>query len=98
VGGLLAVVVSAVLLLSVVFRGLVNPLNLWTIVLGAIAGSLALQRRPTRLALLVAVIVLAGAALPALIGGVGWLYLPSMVLLIAEIVSPARGKASRGIA
>ncbi len=90
IGGLLAVAVSVVLLVSVVFRGLVNPLNLWTILLGAIAGTLALQRRPTRLALFVSIVLLVGAALPALIGGVGYLYVPSIILLVVEILAPAR--------
>jgi hypothetical protein len=90
IGGLLAVAVSVVLLVSVVFRGLVNPLNLWTVLLGAIAGTLALQRRPTRLALFVSIVLLVGAALPALIGGVGYLYVPSIILLVVEILAPAR--------
>ena len=89
-GGLLALAVSVVLLLSVIFRGIVNALNLWTIVLGAIAGVLALQRRPTRLALFVSIVLLVGAALPAAIGGVGYLYVPSVILLVVEILTPGR--------
>ncbi|MDP9299325.1 MAG: hypothetical protein M3P43_00265 [Actinomycetota bacterium] len=90
IGGLIAVALSAVLLLSVVVRGLVSPLNLWTVILGAGAGTLALQRRPTRLALIVSIVLLVGAALPALIGGVGYLYVPSIILLVVEILAPAR--------
>jgi hypothetical protein len=85
VGGALSLVVSVALLISVTVRGLVNGLNLWTIVLGGVAGLLALQPRATGRALVVAVALLVGAALPALIGGIGWLYLPSLILLVVGI-------------
>src|SRR2546423_12558165 len=93
VGGLLAISVSGVLLASVVFRHLTNALNLWTILLGAIAGVLALQKRPTRLGLTLCEIFLVAAALPALIAGVGFLYIPSIVLILAEIFLDTRSAA-----
>ena len=71
-------------------RHLTNALNLWTIALGAIAGVLALQRRPTRLALLLCVILLVAAALPAAIGGVGYLYVPSILLIAFEALMAGR--------
>ena len=89
-GGLLAISISVVLLASVVLRGLEDALNIWTIVLGAIAGVLALQHRPTRLGLFLCVILLIAAALPALIGGVGYLYVPSILLLLFEVLAPAK--------
>jgi hypothetical protein len=89
-GGLLAVAVSVVLLVSILFRGGLNAVNLWTIVLGGVAGVLALQRRPTRLALFVSIVLLVGAALPAAIAGVGYLYIPSVILLVVEVLTPGR--------
>jgi hypothetical protein len=90
IGGLLAVSLSVVLLGSVVVRHLTDALNLWTIVLGAMGGLLALPQRPTRLGLILCEIFLIAAALPATIGGVGFLYAPSIVLILAELLLKTR--------
>jgi hypothetical protein len=93
VGGLIAVFISVVLLASVVFRHLTNALNLWTIVLGAMGGLLALQQRPTRLGLTLCEIFLLAAALPAVMGGVGFLYVPSILLILAELLLRTRARS-----
>ena len=90
VGGLIAISLSVLLLGSVVVRHLTNALNLWTILLGAIGGLLALQQRPTRLGLILCEIFLIAAALPAAIGGVGFLYVPSILLILAELLLKTR--------
>jgi hypothetical protein len=95
VGGLIAISLSVILLASVVFRQLTNALNLWTIVLGATAGLLALQQRPTRLGLILCEIFLIAAALPAAIGGVRLLYVPSILLILAELLLRTRSLRSR---
>jgi hypothetical protein len=89
VGGLIAISLSVLLLGSVMVRHLTNALNLWTIVLGAVGGLLALQERPTRLGLILCEIFLIAAALPAAIGGVGFLYVPSILLVGAGILFKA---------
>ena len=95
VGGLIAISLSVVLLGSVVIRHLTNAINLWTIVLGAMGGLLALQQRPTRLGLILCEIFLLAAALPAAIGGVGFLYVPSILLILAELLLRTRSARSR---
>jgi hypothetical protein len=90
VGGLIAISLSVLLLGSVVLRHLTNALNLWTILLGAMGGLLALQQRPTRLGLILSEIFLIAAALPAAIGGVGFLYVPSILLILAELLLKTR--------
>jgi hypothetical protein len=90
VGGLLAVSVSGILFVSVVLRHLVDALNLWTIILGAIGALLAMQHRPTRLGLILCEIFLIAAALPAAIGGVGFLYVPSILFVLGELLFRAR--------
>lgn len=57
-----------------------NPMNGWTILLGFFAAGL-LWARPGNGCLLAAWIALLLAMLPALIGGLGLLFLPSLVLV-----------------
>lgn len=54
-----------------------NPLSVWTILLGFVAATLLLRspRSPD-----LACLLLLAAMLPAMIGGFGLLYLPSLVL------------------
>jgi hypothetical protein len=74
--GALAGAVSAVLLVTVLVRGAgPNLLNGWTIVLGFLATGLRVARAG-RGHLLAAWIILVLAMAPALIGGLGLLYLP----------------------
>ncbi|MGH9031926.1 MAG: hypothetical protein ACRDZV_07320 [Acidimicrobiia bacterium] len=81
VAGVLAVAVSALLLLAVTGGDVgLNPLNGWTILLGFVAGGLVLARSDGRYRAFAALILILGM-LPALIGGVGFLYVPSLILL-----------------
>jgi len=57
-----------------------NPLNVWTILLGFLAAAL-LWTRPGNGRLLPAWIALMLAMLPALVGGLGLLFLPSLALV-----------------
>jgi len=77
----LAAAVSAALLVTVLLRDIgLNPLNVWTIVLGLLASGL-LAVPGTRGHLLAPWIILVLAMVPALIGGLGILYLPSLVMI-----------------
>jgi hypothetical protein len=77
----LAGVVSAGLLAIVLVRDVgLNPLNAWTILLGFLAAAL-LWTRASNGRVLAAWIALLLAMLPALMGGLGLLFLPSLVLL-----------------
>ena len=78
--GALAGAVSAVLLITGLVRDVgLNLLNGWTIVLGFLAAGL-LVARAGRGRVLAAWIILVLAMAPALIGGLGLLYLPSLIL------------------
>lgn len=79
-GGWLGVGVSLLLLGVVFVRGVgLNVLNGWTIVVGAAAGLLTVA--PRRPALVVDFALVLLAMLPALFGGLGLLYLPSLILI-----------------
>lgn len=81
VGGLLAVAVSSALLVFVLARPVgLNPLNSWTVLLGIIGGLVAV-RRPVGTGRWLAALILILALFPALPGGLGLLYLPSLALL-----------------
>jgi len=93
VGGTLAVAVSSLLLVVVLVRDVgVNPLNGWTIFMGA-AGGIIAAASPTRTRIPCAWLMVFLAALPALVGGFGLLYVPSLVLLPIgrRVVAPAKG-------
>lgn len=80
VAGVLAAGVSGVLLVAVLVRDVgLNPLNGWTILLGFLGAGLLLGRSD-RASALGASLLLLLALLPALIGGLGLLYVPSLVL------------------
>lgn len=85
-GGALALVVAAALSLVVVARDAVNALTLWTVLVGAAAGVLAMRSRGGRGGLVAAAMVML-AALPALFGGLGFLYVPAALLMVASAVS-----------
>lgn len=79
--GGLALAVSVVIAASLPLRGVdFNVLNAWTLLLGAVGGVLALTAK-SKGWVVGALAFLVLAALPALFGWVGWLYLPSIVLL-----------------
>ena len=87
VGGILAVAVSSLLLVVVLVRDVgVNPLNGWTIFMGAAGGIIAVDT-PTPIRLLCAWLMVFLAAGPALVGGFGLLYVPSLVLLPVRAAS-----------
>lgn len=81
-GALLALVFSVGLAFAVVIRDVAfNPLNLWTIVGGALGGAIVVAS-PGHARL--AAVIVAVAAAPALIGGLGLLYAPSVILLASR--------------
>lgn len=77
----MAIVVSVVLLAIVLSRDVgLDPFNGWTIGLGLAGGVLAVRATslPKRV---VAVVLVFFALVPALVGGMGLLYVPSLVLI-----------------
>ncbi|HEV2070728.1 MAG TPA: hypothetical protein VGR26_13125 [Acidimicrobiales bacterium] len=92
VAGTLAAGVSGVLLVVVLVRDVgLNPLNGWTILLGFL-GAVLFLRRSDRASAFGASLLLFLALLPALIGGLGLLYVPSLVL---GVVVGAGGSGQR---
>lgn len=89
IGGWLAIEVSFLLLGVVLVRGVgLNAFNGWTIAVGIAGGVMANAGR--RMAdLVIAVGLLLIAMLPAMFGGLGLLYLPSLALIL-----PVRGRAA----
>ena len=82
-GAVLSTVVSVVLLGMVIAREHVslNVLNGWTIALGFVAAWLLWRRSDSR-SMVAACIALLAAAIPALVGGLGLLYVPSLVIAL----------------
>ncbi|HEV2071331.1 MAG TPA: hypothetical protein VGR26_16190 [Acidimicrobiales bacterium] len=93
VAGVLAAGVSGVLLLVVLVRDHVslNPLNGWTILLGFLGAGLFLRRCDRASAFAASLLLLLGLV-AALIGGLGLLYVPSVVL---GVVAGAGGGGQR---
>jgi hypothetical protein len=80
-GGWLAIFVSVALLVIVLVRDVgLNPFNGWTIGLGLIGGAVAI-RAATVTETVVATVIVLLATVPALLGGMGLLYVPSLVLI-----------------
>jgi hypothetical protein len=93
--GGLATLVSGLLLVIVLVRDVgLNPLNGWTIFLGFLAAGLLLGRSDGA-SVFAACVVLLLAMIPALIGGLGLLYLPALVLGAVGGGSQRRGDACR---
>ncbi|HSL12418.1 MAG TPA: hypothetical protein VLA82_13995 [Actinomycetota bacterium] len=85
VAGGLAVAVAIVVAVSLPLRDVdFNAANLWTLLLGAAGGLLAFLAR-SKGSLAGATVAITLAALPALVGWVGWLFLPSLVILILSL-------------
>lgn len=81
-GGALAVVASVALAVIVLVRDVgLNAGNGWTILLGLAAGAVVLAQ-PARTVVLSAAVVLVLGMLPALFGGMGLVYGPSLTLLV----------------
>ena len=92
VAGILAASVPGVLLVVVLVRDVgLNPLNGWTILLGSLGAGLFLIRSDPASAFAASLLLLL-ALLPALIGGLGLLYVPSLVL---GVVVGAGGEGQR---
>ncbi len=81
VAGYWAASISGVLLVVVLVRDhvSVNPANGWTILLGLLGAGLFLGRSDRASAFGASLLLLLGLA-PALIGGIGLFYVPSVVL------------------
>ena len=85
VAGGLAVAVAIVVAVSLPLRDVdVNAANLWTLLLGAAGGLLAVLAT-SKGPLTGATVAITLAALPALVGWVGWLFLPSLGLLVFSL-------------
>ena len=91
-GAIWAAAMSALLAIWLVVRASVdlNPLNFATLVLATAAAVIAIWRSTSLTALIISDVLLFLAMVPALIGGVGFLYLPALVLLIAGTVRVGR--------
>lgn len=77
-----AIGTSALLIVLVVARGVgINLLNGWTILLGLAAGFLIILRPSELWSGDIALLLLVLAVVPALVGGVGLLYIPSIALI-----------------
>lgn len=80
-GGVTSVAVSTGLLVVVLLRDVgLNALNGWTILLGLAAG-VAVLLRPERRVAATSLVLVVSAMLPALVGGLGLLFVPAVVLL-----------------
>ena len=80
-GGWLAILVSVALLVIVLVRDVgCNPFNGWTIGLGLLGGAVAIRAATVTERVAATVIVLL-ATVPAVLGGMGLLYVPSLVLI-----------------
>jgi len=94
-GGVWAAFTSSLLLVVVLTRDVgVNFVNGWTIILGFVAGFVLIPERfpKTRPAYTLAQVLLVLAAAPALVGGFGLLYVPSIVLVS---IAQFRGESVR---
>jgi hypothetical protein len=88
VSGWCAIAVSVVLLGVVLVRPVgLNAANGWTIALGLIGGGVA-ARASTRREVLISIALLVLAAVPAMFGGTGLLFVPSIVVLTGEALAP----------
>lgn len=85
--GWLALAVAAALGVVAVARGAVNALTMWTVIAGAAGGILLLARRARATDTLAAVLLFLAAA-PAMIGGLGLLLLPSVMLAWGVAIAP----------
>lgn len=97
VAGIWAASISGVLLVVVVVRDHVslNPVNGWTILLGFLGAGLFLRRSDRASALVASLLLLLGLG-PALIGGLGLLYVPSVVLGVVVGAGGARQRSEAG--
>lgn len=95
--GWLAIAVSMALAGWVAVRGVVNPLNLLTVSLGSAAGGLAVIADGNRRRLLGALVLLFLTIGSAMLSVVGFLYVPSAVLVLVAGGTPdPAGDANAG--
>ena len=81
VGGALAILASTVLLVVFEVRGLgLDTMNAWTILIAIVAGAVALLPEDLRLRPSAACMLMI-ALVPTVAGGIGLLYVPSVVLV-----------------
>jgi hypothetical protein len=84
--GVLAIAFAIGIGISLPIRDVdLNAMNAWTLAAAAVAGIIVLTRRSAA-AKGVALVLLLLAALPAMFGWVGWLLLPSIGLLLADLL------------
>ncbi|HXF72605.1 MAG TPA: hypothetical protein VNO79_08370 [Actinomycetota bacterium] len=76
-------------LIRLLWLGELNPLAMWTIVVAAVAGAIAISR-PNRAG--IAALVLMLALLPALFGWAGWLYIAPLVVLLSAALAQRVGQ------
>ncbi len=89
VAGWVAIVVSAFISGFAVARVGINIFNAWTIFGCGLAGFIAVVARG-RWMIAASIILMIVGAMPALIGGFAYLYLPSVLILLVALVLPDR--------
>ena len=82
-GGILAIVVTVVLLVSLVVRptASINPLNLATLAMASLAGAMALAATRRTLVLVIANLLMLMATVPTIFGWIWLLYFPPLLIL-----------------
>lgn len=94
VGAVLSLVVTGVLLVRIVA---IHKAGVVIILLPSLAGALLALGRAGRAALIVSALLTAITAVVTLIGGVGLLYLPSIVLFVWGAVVPPGPSQERSV-
>lgn len=82
-GGILAISISVVLLVSLVVRptASINPLNLATLAMASLAGAMANVATQRTLVLVVANLLMLVAIVPTIFGWIWLLYVPPLLML-----------------
>jgi hypothetical protein len=95
--GVLAIVFAVAIGISLRIRDVnLNVLNVWTLAAAAVAGLIVLTRSSAA-AKGAALVLLLLAALPAMFGWVGWLLVPPIGLLLADVVGDRWRSARSGV-
>ena len=95
VGSVLVLCISVVLTVTVLFRDVgLNWLNGFTIVFGLASAYVAWRRPDHPPTILLAVLLVVIAALPAALGGVAFLFVPSLLMWLTAAAMSVRSSTS----